>query len=208
MLVNAYEDSLVFKFYNIANSLRDNFKLLPAVRNLSLNVLIEGFYDPVLNNMIPDTCKVLLRHSYPPFPFADSASSIINPSGSGSFDFNNAYNATDYYLVLTHRNSLETWSSFPKNFTANKMTLDLTTSSSQSFGNNMVLRGSRYCIYSGDAAKDGSIDLTDLVMIQNAAAIFESGYVISDLNGDLMVDLTDELICYNNSVNFVTKMQP
>ena len=63
-------------------------------------------------------------------------------------------------------------------------------------------------IYSGDVNKNGFIDLTDLILIQNDASEFLSGYVIADINGDMSVDLQDELISYNNSIKFISELRP
>ena len=208
MLVNAYEDSLVLKFYNIANSLRDNFKILPSQKIISLNAFIEGFYDQNTNVMVPDTVTVYLRNSYVPYALIDSAKKILSPSGTGTFAFGKANNATDYYLILTHRNSLETWSAEYKKFTADNLSYDFTSSSAQAYGSNLILKVSEYCIYSGDVNRDGNIDLSDIVLVYNDGTNFVTGYVQSDLNGDSAADLNDQLICYNNSVGFVSLISP
>ena len=208
MLVNAYEDSLVLKFYNIANSLRDNFKILPSQKTLTLNALIEGFYDQNANAMIPDTAAVYLRNSYAPYALIDSAKSILNSAGAGTFTFGKANNATDYYLILTHRNSLETWSALYKNFIANNLSYDFTSSSSKAYGNNLKLKGNDYCIYSGDVNRDGNIDLFDVVIVYNDGSYFAAGYIQTDLNGDSAADLNDQLISYNNSISFTSLIRP
>ncbi len=208
MLVNGYNDSLVLKFYNIANSLIDNYKILPAAKALTLSAEIEGFYNSVTNTMTPDSVRVYLRSSSVPFPILDSAKGILNSSGSGTFNFLKANNATGYYVICNHRNSMETWSADAELFTANILYYNFTTSSSRAYGSNLILKGSKYCIYSGDAYKDGSVDLFDVIQIYNDAQNFLTGYVQSDVNGNLTVDLTDELIAYNNSINFVSLLRP
>ncbi|MBK8553814.1 MAG: metallophosphoesterase [Ignavibacteria bacterium] len=208
MLVNAYEDSLVLKFYNIANSLIDNYKILPSVKTLTLNAEIEGFYNAVTNSMKPDTVRVYLRNSYAPYSIADSSKGILNSGGTGTFTFSKADNATGYYVTVDHRNSIEIWSSIPNQFIVNALSYDFTSSSLQAFGNNMILKGLKYCLFSGDAAKDGYINLTDVLLIYNDAKEFKTGYILSDVNGDSVTDLDDELITYNNSINFVSAVFP
>jgi len=208
MFVTANEDSLVLKFYDINNVIRDNFKILPQAKKLDLTVLIEGLYNASQNIMIPDTLNIKIRNSYPPYAIVDSAKSIIDASGTGEFNFNEAENSTEYYLELSHRNSLNTWSVLPIKFIINEMNADLTLSASQAYGNNLIIKGSRYCVYSGDVNKDGFIDLADILLIHNDASEFISGYVLTDLNGDSSVDLQDELICYNNSINFISEIRP
>ena len=65
-----------------------------------------------------------------------------------------------------------------------------------------------YAIYSGDINQDGSIDGSDLSLIDNAAFEFVSGYVNQDCNGDEIVDGSDALIASNNAESFITKITP
>ena len=65
-----------------------------------------------------------------------------------------------------------------------------------------------FAFYSGDVNQDGFIDLTDVISISNAANIFLTGYVVTDLTGNNVVDLTDVVMAYNNSVNFVSVIRP
>lgn len=208
MFVSADDDSLVIKFYDINNVIRDNYKILPQTKKINLSVLIEGLYNPPESPAIPDTVKIKLRNSYSPYTVIDSGLTFIDQFGNGVCNFKEAVNSTNYYIEISHRNSLNTWSASPEKFILNEMNFDLTNSDSQSFGNNTVLKGTRYCIYSGDVNKDGLIELSDLILIQNDVSVFLSGYVLSDLSGDLSVDLQDELISYNNSVRFIRELRP
>jgi hypothetical protein len=49
---------------------------------------------------------------------------------------------------------------------------DFTTASSQAFGNNMVFKLGRYCIYSGDENQDGIVDVSDIIDIYNNQGTF------------------------------------
>ena len=53
----------------------------------------------------------------------------------------------------------------------------------------MILKGSKYCIYSGDANQDTVIDLSEKDLA--------TGYLNIDLRGDGIVDLSDLNIAYN-----------
>jgi hypothetical protein len=88
------------------------------------------------------------------------------------------------------------------------MNYDFTSSQSQAYGNNLKLRGSKYCIFSGECFRDGIIDLSDLILIGNDASAFTIGYVLTDLDGNNSVSLSDLLIAYNNSVNFTEVIAP
>jgi hypothetical protein len=60
----------------------------------------------------------------------------------------------------------------------------------------------RYALISGDVNQDGIIDASDQTEIDNAAALFTSGYTSQDLNGDYIVDATDAQIASNNAAEF------
>jgi len=181
---------------------------LNAALTLRLTALIEGLYNGGTNIMVSDTAKVYLRNDFTPYDIVDSAVSVLDTNGRGSFRFLNAVNDVKYYLVVDQRNSINTWSDSGKSFTEDTLDYDFTTSASQAFGNNLVLKGSRYAIYSGDVNKDGVVDGADLSLIDNASFNFLTGYVVQDLNGDLIVDGSDAAIGDNNAANFVTEIRP
>ncbi|MBK9334391.1 MAG: hypothetical protein IPM96_18780 [Ignavibacteria bacterium] len=86
---------------------------------------------------------------------------------------------------------------------------DFTSSISMAYGNNLTLRGNKYCLFSGDVNQDGTIDLPDGSLIDNDAANFMSGYYLpTDINGDIVVDVSDAVFADNNGYNFVTKITP
>ena len=88
------------------------------------------------------------------------------------------------------------------------MSYDFTTSANKAYGDNMKLKGTKWCIYSGDVNQDGVVDSVDLINIGFGAYNFTAGYLISDINGDNIVDLNDLIICDNNAYNLVTKITP
>ena len=177
-------------------------------RKLNLKVLIEGLYDPVANKMVSDTATIFIRNSTSPFSVIDSVSTVLDTNGNASIDSYNAYNSTNYYITVKHRNSLETWSGSTVMFLNNNLVYDFTTSANKAFGNNLIQLGSKYCIYSGDVIKDGQVELTDVLQISNATSNFITGYTPEDINGDGIADLSDLQIVYNNSAAFVTISRP
>jgi hypothetical protein len=208
MLLNAYPDSLTLKFINVLGNVIDNYKILPSLKTLSLTAFIEGFYNPYTDIMIPDTLTVYLRNSIAPFSLVDSVKSMIDTSGEGLFNFKKADNAKDYFIVVKHRNSLETWSSGVNRFINNNLSYNFSGSSSGAFGNNLILKGGKYCVYSGDVNNNGFIDLDDIISVHNLSNLFPEGYNINDVNGNNVVDLNDVLIVYNNTSNFVSVLRP
>ncbi len=177
-------------------------------RNLQCTSLIEGFYDESSNIMITDTAKVILRNASAPYGIIDSASSVFNSNGIGSYDFLNAVNGVSYYIVFRHRNSIDTWSSVSQAFVSDNLSYDFTASSSQAYGNNLKLKGTRWTVFSGDVNKDNITDLSDIVLIYNDAAAFLTGYSVTDVNGDDITDLTDLVLTYNNAAEFVSVISP
>ena len=86
---------------------------------------------------------------------------------------------------------------------------DFTTSASQAYGNNLKLKGSKYCAYSGDINQDGIIDASDLIKVYNDSYVGLTGrYILSDLNGDSIVDASDVSTADNNVYNGVMKITP
>ncbi|MBK8550258.1 MAG: hypothetical protein IPL53_04035 [Ignavibacteria bacterium] len=179
---------------------------MPAVLNLT--ALIEGFYDNSSGKMAVDTAIVYLRNESAPYSITDSSKSVIDTNGNGTFTFQNAAGGNPYYIILKHRNSIETWSSSVQTFTSNSLSYNFTTAANKAYGDNLIQKGGKYCIYSGDVNNDGYIDLTDVISINNDVVNFVSGYKQSDLNGDSVVDLTDIVTDYNNTVKFVKVIRP
>ena len=178
---------------------------------LSLKASIEGFYDENTSKLrIRDTVKVYLRQVNSPFAMVDSARTVIDSLNlTGVCFFNNAVTAK-YYLQLTHRNGLETWSRTGGDsiIKGNSVSYDFTSNNTQAYGNNEILKCTKYCIYSGDIVRDGVIELSDVLSDYNDASDFTAGYTVTDLNGDYLVDLDDILIVYNNSSSFVSLIRP
>ncbi|MBX7043273.1 MAG: right-handed parallel beta-helix repeat-containing protein [Ignavibacteria bacterium] len=177
-------------------------------KKLSLNVLMEGFYNPVTNKLRSDTVKVILRNGSSPFNAVDSAVAVVDSSGRADLTFTKPVNGNSYYIVIRHRNSLETWSGNTFSFISNQAAYDFTDNISKAYGSNMMLSGSRYCIFSGDVTREGTIDATDVGLITNDASNYLTGYVSSDINGDLFVDGTDFVISDNNAGNYVSLVRP
>ena len=173
---------------------------------LNLKLFIEGFY--YSGKMVPDTVSVTLRNSTSPFAVVDSAKSLLDASGNGTFNFNNASNGVGYYIDVKHRNAVETWSRTPQHFTSSLMNYDFTTSANKAYGNNMILTGGVYSIFSGDVNQDQVIDAADLSQVENDAIIGFIGYVNTDVNGDDFVDANDLSIVDNNSSSGIYAITP
>jgi len=173
--------------------------------------LTQGLYNETTNTLNrSDTVSAYLLNSNSPYNIIDSSRGVIR---GVTFEIIFKFNETpsgNYMIKVNHMNSIETWSKPGGELFTNdsKNYYDFTKTQTQAFGNNMVLKGTKYCIYSGDVNQDGNIDLTDVVLINNDARVFSSGYLVTDLNGDYITDLTDLLMGFNNSSIFITKITP
>jgi hypothetical protein len=179
--------------------------------SLNLTAFIEGFYDPVKNNMISDTVRIYLKNASSPFINIDSSKGLLSSSGAGNFLFLNAMNGVSYYLVVKHRNSIETWSSVPITFITGSSSYTFADLQSQAYGNNIIQVDNspvQYANYSGDVNQDGTIDAADLSIIENNVANSVTGYVDSDLTGDDFVDGSDLSLVENNAAQGVSVVSP
>ena len=179
---------------------------------MNMTMFIEGFYNSSTDLQVSDTIKVYLRNTVTPFAKVDSAKTVVSSNGSASLLFGNAPSG-QYYIVTTHRNSLETWSK-PGGESLVRGTsaiYNFSNASSQTFGNNIKQVDTsplRFAVFSGDVNHDGFINLADVVGIYNDAGNFVTGYKVTDVNGDSITDLSDVIIANNNSVGFVTVVRP
>lgn len=177
-------------------------------RQLNLKALIQGFYNSSTGKMIKDTARVYLRYNVSPYNIADSSKAVLDSNGNGSFIFNRIGNNAPYYMIVRHRNTIETWSHNTLMFDNNVLNFDFTPSSVYAFGSNQILKGSKYCLYNGDVNQDGIVDATDQSETDNSAYNALTGYVRSDVTGDNFVDGADLSLVENNANNSVSIVRP
>lgn len=182
-------------------------------KHLDIKLLIEGFYRQSENKMIAiDTIRIYLRNKNSPYNFIDSSKTILEKSGTASVNFINASDNVNYFLIVRHRNSIETWCSQTGIiFTDNKASYDFTINAAQTYGSNAKRIDNepvKYGMHSGDVNQDGLVDISDNQLVDNDTYHFVSGYVKTDLNGDNDVDITDAAIGDNNAFNYVSTVRP
>ncbi|HMS33369.1 MAG TPA: hypothetical protein PKC91_04710 [Ignavibacteria bacterium] len=179
--------------------------------HLNLKTFIQGRYNETTNLMTGDTIDVELRNNFSPYELVDRSRGYLNDSGNCSLNFYNASDGTDYFIVLKHRNSVETWSKSPgQSFKNGYLDFDF-LSYSQAFGENLKLIDSNpnsYGILTGDINQDGTVDVTDITLVYNSSKNFLPGYILEDLNGDNIADITDLMLVYNNSLTFISIIRP
>ncbi|MBK8984024.1 MAG: hypothetical protein IPM38_17325 [Ignavibacteria bacterium] len=176
-----------------------------------LNLFYEGFYNEVNNLQEVDLINVQLRNSVSPYAIEYQNTDLLQSNGSAPVKFVNI-SSGNYYIAVTHRNSLETWSAVSLSFTSGTTeAYNFSTASSQAFGGNLIQVDAapvRFAAFSGDVDQDGTIDIADGSLIDNDAFNFTTGYLPTDINGDSITDVADAVFADNNGYNFVGKITP
>lgn len=114
----------------------------------------------------------------------------------------------NYFIVIKHRNSIETWTANPVPFAQGSVYYNFSTAAGQAYGNNLKLISGQYVIFGGDVNQDGSLDTADMTLVDNDSYNFVTGYVSSDITGDGSIDTGDMTILDNNSAIFIGKIVP
>lgn len=176
---------------------------------LSTKLYIEGYKQS--GTSLLDTVNVEVRDAVSPYALLETNGGQMDSQGRLYLPFSYLQTGKAYYLRLIQRNTINTWSNIvigPQATEADTLSYDFTTSLSQAYGSNQTLVGANVCIYSGDVNKDGIVDLTDGLLVDNDSYNFASGYIPTDANGDDIVDLSDAAIVDNNTFNFVAEVAP
>ena len=130
--------------------------------------------------------------------------------------FSGAYSGNSFYLRVTHRNSLETWSADPVQINDGD-TYDFTTSDLQAYSSNMVnVDPGTFALWSGDVSdfgsnlgiQDGFVESSDYGAIENDSQNFAFGYNYTDITGDGLVESSDYSMIENNSQLFIIASHP
>ena len=161
--------------------------------------------------MVPDTVTVELRDAVSPYTLRASKKVVLNSSGAGTINnfTTQLNNISPYYIVIKHRNAVETWSAGGNTFNSSgTLSYNFTTAASRAYGNNLVLKSGKYCIYSGDVNHDGIVDSGDLSAVDNDNSLYASGYLATDANGDGIVDSGDLALVDNNNSLYIGKVIP
>ncbi len=200
--------------YTQATYVRLISQFVNAAQAAQIKVVIQGFYNSESNTKnMKDTVIAYMRNISSPYSLVDSSKAVIDSATfTGNFIFQNASSGT-YYIIVTHRNSIETWSKSGGQLyiSGSSFSYDFSSDSTQAFGNNEIrvdVSPVTYAIYSGDVNQDGISDATDMAQIENDAFTFASGYLQTDINGDGIIDGTDQAVVDNNVSNFVSKIVP
>ena len=195
--------------------------IVPANTIISTKFFIEGYYNTGTHAMLhvranqgvgvstTDVDDVTLElRNVSTLALVASTTAILQTNGLAVATFNSAISGS-YYLVIKHRNALQSWSANPITVSSSTPLYDFSTSSLQAFGANMVaVEPSVFAIYSGDLDNDGFIDLPDYSFWETNYNDGSVGSFSTDLDGDSFVDLPDYSIWEQNYNNGVTSAYP
>ncbi len=194
-----------------------------TTKTLNLKAFIEGLYagagvmnqasdgtGPHFGAGIADQVTIELHNPIAPYSIAYSFENIdLLTNGEILINSIPGEISGSYYLVIKHRNSLETWTNLPVDLTGSgPFDYDLSLSASQSYGNNLKMMGSVFVIYGGDESQDGIVDGSDMAAIDNASTTVLTGYNPEDVNGDGIVDGSDMALIDNNATSVVQVSRP
>ncbi len=167
---------------DLINFSRESFAI-----TMKIIVGVEGLWNGTTQTR--DSLEVYIRNSFAPYSKVDSAMAYLNTTCDDTISFYSAPSA-NYFVSVSHRNSLETWSAVTvplalgtfviQNFTGNQF---------DAYGSNLIFYNNKWCIFSGDINKDGYINGNDFTTFSTQFG--QNGYLHSDLNNDGVVNGND-----------------
>lgn len=189
-------------------------------KTLNLTLYLEGLFNGAnmnyaqgsSGNQFPgntaDQVFIELHDATPPYAIAGSPFlANLSIDGTASLSIPGSF-SDSYYIVVKHRNSIETWNSSPVSFSGQLISYDFSTSAGQAYGGNLRLIAGKYVIYGGDVTQDDLVDSADITPVDNDSGNFETGYLVTDANGDGSVDTADMTILDNNSSEYIATVTP
>jgi hypothetical protein len=217
--------SSLFDNSNARIALSDTVTIITAplitLTTVNLKLFLQGYYvgsntmQPVMENQsVPlslatqtDSISIEL-HDAITFALLETKKALLLTNGLVSASFTQPPGS--YYIAVSHRNTIQTWSAIPVACSVSTPLYDFTFAANKAYGNNQVLVGPGiWAFYTGDLNQDEFIDGNDFPGFDNDsynAVSFE--YKATDMNGDGFVDGNDFPVFDNNSFNGVTSIHP
>jgi hypothetical protein len=176
---------------------------------LNLSALIEAMYVSGGTEMTMSPSVTVELHDASTYALVESKTGTLSKAGVGRFAFTTAANATPYYVVVKSVNTIETWGATVQRFTSGALSYNFSTAQTQAFGGNMIQKGSKWCIYSGDVSKDATniVDGSDVIAVDNDNT-YTSSNLVTDITGDGIVDGSDVINVDNNNTYSISRQAP
>ncbi len=175
-----------------------NVNITGSDKVLNLTTLLEGLYSgsgsmnqatnetgPQFGPGIADQVTIELRNAdnYGIIEYSDP-NVFLSTGGSAQLTIPSGF-AGSYYVTVKHRNSVETTSASPVSFASPVVGVAFDQPANVYGSNLLMMIDGNYVIFGGDANLDGGIDTGDMTPVDNDAAGFVSGYLPTDVNGDV-----------------------
>lgn len=136
----------------------------------------------------------------------------LNQNGTAQFQLPASFNGS-YYVTIKNRNHLETVSALPIDFSSGNVEYDFTTAATQAYGSNMKeLESGVFGIYGGDVYQAtplvSEINTFDRELINDGYLATDRGYLLTDVNGNGIVDLVDREIANDAYLKTIKVKRP
>jgi hypothetical protein len=131
----------------------------------------------------------------------------LSTTGMATSSISNSFSG-NYYISISHRNSIQIASAAPVSFSASTVSYDFTDAANKAYGNNLKPSGGYFLMFSGDINQDGVVDGLDLIAADNQSAVFATGYLAEDVNGDGAINGADIQIIQVNAGGFAASVLP
>lgn len=188
---------------------------------LHVKLFLQGFYagsgqlaSALFNQGVssnPFHCdSVAVSLHEPNFPYAvlETKQVMLDVNGQAQAYFLTTPPGT-YYVSITHRNSIQTFLNTPIVLGPTTTMYDLTLSSGQAYGNNLIeVESGKWAMYSGDINQDLVVDAFDYVLQDPDVIAGAFGYLSTDLTGDGIVDAFDYIILDSNLISGISAITP
>ncbi len=181
-------------------------------RTVILHFFLSGLFNNALNNMnhtldgntgepyyaigVVDKIKIDLFEETTPFaPVGVSISNInLSPDGLATFTVPRTYSG-NYYIRVSSRNHLATWTALPIPFNTTVVNYDFTIDAFQAYGSNpqilVNINPNLYAFFLGDLDNGGWVDSDDFNLFEPDLTNGVVGFYNTDFNGGGWVDSDD-----------------
>jgi YDG domain len=189
---------------------------------LNLTCFIQGYYtgmstmaSTLLNQGVSgalatecDDVIVELHDATAPYLMAHTFTGKLLTNGTISCSYSGSASGNSYYIVVKHRNTVETWSANPVAFSGT-VNYNFSTAVTQAYSDNQFeVETGVFAFYSGDINQDLAIDGFDYILQDPDVISGASGYLATDLTGDGNVDAFDYIALDPNIIAGITIAAP
>ena len=194
---------------------------------LQLKLYLQGYYlsggsmnaalynaGVSLSSLDCDTIHVCLMDANT-FATVECSEVILSVDGIASCEFSPLTNNQDYFIRVTHRSALETWSSALVKMQS-LTNYDFSADATNAYASNEIeVEPGVWAFWNGDVSdgnttglQDGFVESSDYSAIENGSQSFLFGYEVQDITGDGLVESSDYGMIENNSQLFIISAHP